>query len=140
MIVWRISNYDNLLGLGGLYAGGRWHSKGRLIVYTSEHPALAILEVLAHLDRTAPPADYQLLSIELPNDSVLEHLGHDFAPDKTKATGDNWLASGSSLALRVPSVVAAHSWNYLINPMHPRFSLAAIVSVERWPFDPRIIA
>ncbi len=43
MILWRISNHDDLVGLGGEKADGRWHSaaRGKRIVYLSEHPALA---------------------------------------------------------------------------------------------------
>jgi RES domain-containing protein len=133
--------------MGGLYAEGRWHSKGRRIVYTSEHPALALLEVLAHLDRGAAPVDYQLLAIELPDDLTVESLrpdlapdeSLDLAPDETRAIGDRWLNSASSLVLRVPSVVAPHSWNYLINPIHSGFPFTAIRSVERWPLDARLI-
>ena len=61
--VWRISNYDDLNGLGGLRAGGRWHSRGRQIVYCSEHPAAALLEILVHLDIDLMPEHFQLIEI-----------------------------------------------------------------------------
>jgi RES domain-containing protein len=47
---------------------GRWHVRGQRVVYLSEHPALALLEVLVHLevDPADVPTSYQLLTIELP--------------------------------------------------------------------------
>lgn len=40
--IWRISNYADLEGLGGLKAGQRWHTRGRRIVYCAPSPAAAI--------------------------------------------------------------------------------------------------
>lgn len=48
--LWRISNYEDLQGLGGLYTAGRWHPLGQRVVYLSEHPVLALLEVMVHLE------------------------------------------------------------------------------------------
>ena len=49
--LWRISRHDDLDGIGGEKADGRWHTaaKGKRIVYLSEHPAVALVEVLANL-------------------------------------------------------------------------------------------
>jgi hypothetical protein len=41
--------------------------------------------------------------------------------ETSRIFGDDWIAAQTSLALRVPSVVAPHSWNYLLNPAHPEF-------------------
>ena len=51
MELWRISNYADLSGIGGLKAAGRWHSQGRRIVYLADHPSSALLEMLVHMDR-----------------------------------------------------------------------------------------
>lgn len=51
MLVYRIGNSQrirDLKGTEGLYAAGRWHQKGRLILYTSSSISLAKLEVLAN--------------------------------------------------------------------------------------------
>ena len=63
MELWRISNYADLSGGGGLRAGGRWHSLGRKIVYLADHPSSALLEMLVHMDRDLIPATYQLLRV-----------------------------------------------------------------------------
>ncbi len=47
MVVWPISNHLALDGSGGLRASGRWHSRGRRIVYCALNPATALLEALA---------------------------------------------------------------------------------------------
>jgi RES domain-containing protein len=59
MDLWRILNYADLSGLGGLRAAGRWHSQGRRIVYLADHPSSALLEMLVHLDRSLIPSTYQ---------------------------------------------------------------------------------
>jgi len=48
MELWRISNYADLSGGGGLQAAGRWHTRGKRIVYLADHPASAVLEMLVH--------------------------------------------------------------------------------------------
>src|SRR2546430_13738089 len=70
MILWRISNHTTLDGRGGLYASGRWHTEGRPIVYLSEKPPGALVEVLVHLelDPAHFPRSYRLLKAEAPED------------------------------------------------------------------------
>lgn len=58
MELWRISNYADLSGEGGLRAAGRWHTRGKRIVYLTDHPASALLELLAHMDRDLIPSSY----------------------------------------------------------------------------------
>ena len=50
MILWRISNYPNLDGTGGLYVSGRWHSKGHPVVYCTLNPSTSLLEILVHME------------------------------------------------------------------------------------------
>jgi RES domain-containing protein len=65
MELWRISNYADLSGAGGLMASGRWYSQGKRI-YLADHPSSALLEMLVHMDRDLIPPSYQLLRIVLP--------------------------------------------------------------------------
>ena len=76
MRLWRISNHADLSGEGGRRVGGRWHERGRPVVYLSEHPALALLENLVHLeiDPEDLPSGYQLLTVDVP-DGRIESLG-----------------------------------------------------------------
>jgi RES domain-containing protein len=142
--LWRISNHADLEGVGGLRASGRWHTAGRPIVYCGEHPALCLLEVLAHGVETGNlPRRFQWLKIEAPRAMRLESVGslrRDWATDAahTRAIGDRWLAESSAPLLRVPSVVAPESSNYLLNPVHARARAARIVAIFSYPLDPRL--
>jgi RES domain-containing protein len=146
--IWRISNHRDLAGSGGLRAGGRWHSAGRPIVYCAEHPASALLEILAHLDvanLAALPDGYQLLEIDVPEALEIESLPpHDLTlkwqsdEELTKAIGDRWLAGRSSALFRVPSALVPKVWNFLLNPIHRDAARLEIVSAARYPFDTRL--
>src|SRR5215204_3095313 len=116
MELWRISNYADLSGIGGLRAAGRWHSQGRRIVYLADHPSSALLEMLVHMDRDLIPSTYQLLRVTAPADIVPETPG-DLAADwrtRTMASreiGDRWLDRASSALLQVPSAIG-HGVNF----------------------------
>ena len=43
MRLWRISNHASLSGEGGLHASGRWHTRGRRVVYTGKHLQLVLM-------------------------------------------------------------------------------------------------
>lgn len=97
MELWRISNYSDLSGVGGLRAAGRWHSQGRRIVYLADHPSSALLEMLVHMDRDLIPATYQLLRILVPEEIAIEPVDADLPMNWRSQTmvsrkiGDHWL-------------------------------------------------
>lgn len=145
MKLWRISNFASLDGAGGVLFPGRWHSAGRPIVYTAETPAGAILEILAHIDREDLPQSYQLIEIDADPALAYESVSLDALRENwreqhaiTRSIGDEWLASNRTLLLGVPSALAPHTWNYLINPRHEYFRQLRIVGIERYPMDGRI--
>jgi RES domain-containing protein len=149
LILWRISNYADLSGTGGLLHRGRWHNRGRPVVYLSQSAASALLEVLVHIEASHPselPRQYQLLEVDLPDDaSVIDAAlplteGWQLDLPSTRRVGDRWLADGSSLLLRVPSAVVGRTFNLLFNPAHPQAQACRIVSVARYPFDVRLLA
>jgi RES domain-containing protein len=150
MWLWRISNHADLSGSGGLRASGRWHSRGRPIVYCSEHPAAALLEALVHLEvgrLEELPDSYQLLEIEVPRDVKRRMLDAKLlserwreSQEQTRAIGDAWLASARSALLGIPSAIVPRTTNFLLNPAHPHASRLSLVSVSRYPFDPRLFA
>jgi len=59
---------------------------------------------------------------------------------RTRQIGDVWAEEGRSLALRVPSVVLPHSFNFLINPNHPAYNSGRVQSVGPFQYDQRITA
>ena len=148
MICWRISNYADLSGTGGLLHRGRWHNRGRPVVYLAQSAASALLEALVHIEASHPgelPRQYQLLEVDVPDAASLINAAvqaedgwqSDFA--LTRRVGDQWLASGASLLLRVPSAVVGRTFNLLFNPVHPQAQACKIVSVARYPFDDRLL-
>lgn len=143
MILWRISNYADLKGLGGLRAEGRWHSAGRPIVYLADHSASAILEMLVHCELDVLPPTYQLLKVEVPDDAILNidpaALPGNWRDDQdaTQSIGDTWLVDAPSLLLCVPSALTPDGQNYLLNPDHPDAGRCHIHQVRLHPLDPR---
>lgn len=149
MIVWRISNYDNLDGTGGLKAPGRWHTQGHRIVYLSSSPAAALLEILVHFEIQPGnlPRDYKLLEITAPDNIRIEKAIQvaDLPPNwvaeqiATQRIGDAWLERNSSALLEVPSAIIPRTNNYLLNPMHAETSRISIASVSQIGIDKRLL-
>jgi RES domain-containing protein len=96
-------------------------------VYLSEHPAIALIEVLANL-HTNPnliPETYQLIKIIAPQGVLMEVLACERLSEgwrenstETRAIGDEWLAKKFSALLVVPSGPSPESSNCLLNPLH----------------------
>jgi RES domain-containing protein len=145
MELWRISNYADLSGIGGLRAAGRWHSQGRRIVYLADHPSSALLEMLVHMDRDLIPRSYQLLRVVVPADLAIEAIGIDMLSADwrnetitSRQIGDQWLDRSASALLRVPSAIS-QGHNYLLNPAHADAARIAVAEVLQAPFDPRLL-
>jgi RES domain-containing protein len=147
MEVWRISNYVELSGSGGVRAGGRWHSRGKPIVYLADHPASAVLEMLVHMDRDLLPATYRLLRVIIPETITAAIVGAEALPADwrehpaaTRRIGDRSLDDASSALLQVPSVIVPRARNFLLNPAHPDAANIVVVEIIQAPFDPRLLA
>jgi RES domain-containing protein len=147
MRLWRISNHASLSGEGGLHASGRWHTRGRRVVYLADHPASALLEVMVRLEIDAEdlPTHYQLLGIEVPDDiaiTTLTGLPDDWREQTalTRARGDEWLRARGGVLLRVPSAIVPNAENYLLNPAHIGGTRISIAAAARAAFDPRLMA
>ena len=147
MRLWRISNFASLSGEGGLRASGRWHSSGRRVVYLSDHPASALVEVLVHLevDVEDVPASYQLLAVDFPDELTVDSIAKDaLQPDwrtkivATRTLGDRWLDAGKAALLRVPSAIVPYASNWLLNPAHGDAAKAVIAETIHAPFDARL--
>lgn len=142
MRLWRVSEFADMEGAGGLLYPARWHNVGRPIVYAAQSPAGALLEVIAHLNRRNLPESLQFLEIDIGDEATVEAIEppRNWRDDiaGARGLGDAWLSSGRSLVLRVPSVLAPRTWNFLLNPKHPDAAAMRIVSTTRFPFDARL--
>ncbi len=122
-----------------MFASGRWHNVGKQIIYVAESPALALLEALVQFEEEeALPADYQLLEIEVPDLKTEEWRGDLPDIETSVAWGDHWLAEGSIALAKVPAAIAPHSFNYLINPLHPDAAGVRLIGAQRWDWDDRL--
>jgi RES domain-containing protein len=136
---WRVGRaaYADLSGEGARRHGGRWNSPGLPMVYTAEHPALAVLEVRVHLDLPPEllPDDYVLMRVDLPDEPPEEVTA---MPSDPRSEGDDWLRSGRTAVLRVPSAIVPTATNLLLNPRHPRAAEARVSLARPFQFDARL--
>lgn len=144
MRLWRISEYADLSGEGGLKFPGRWNQTGDAIVYCADHPSASLLEVLVHLDAPDVPDSYQLLEIHCP-DSIAVHepaLPGEWQEDesRTQEIWSDFVSKDLAALMRVPSVVMPKAANVLINPNHPKAREIRIAQTWRYPFDSRLFA
>ena len=149
MILWRISVFSDLRGLGGELGKARWHTpaEGKRIVYLAEHPALALLETLANLkERPEDGAEgFQLLRIEAADSISIERISDDALHvdwrenhAATQRLGNAWLERSESALLAVPSAPSPESTNFLFNPRHGDAAGVTVRWARRVQFDRRL--
>lgn len=151
MIFYRLTKTRYLMsawsGQGAREAGGRWNSVGTAMIYLSQTASLTMLETLVHLQAPQLLDAFTLLSIEIPDKQIQtldrqrlpETWSGEEAPAQLALLGDAWIASGVSLALRVPSALSPVEDNCLLNPQHPAlFDMMAGVKRIPFRFDTRL--
>ena len=145
MVLWRLTRrpYADLRGRGGELADGRWHTRGRPVVYCAASAALAVLVVRVHLDLL--PDDYVLMRIEALNDLAARTIRPSDLPtgwrsreDLCRPIGDAWLEEGSTALLSVPSSIVEVEGNTLLNPRHPEARYVTVAEVTPFGWDERL--
>ncbi|PKB17364.1 RES family NAD+ phosphorylase [Flavobacterium sp. 5] len=136
-----------LSGKGASISGARWNSKGTEIIYCAQNRALAMAEVLVHLSLAILPSDFVMLTIEIPDDVLVEILDLNTinidwnvfpCTFETPLLGDDFIKRNEACILKVPSAVVKGDFNFLINPHHIDFSKIRIIEQNDFPFDKRI--
>jgi RES domain-containing protein len=134
-------------GEGARVEGGRWNSPGTPVVYTSQSAALAALELLVHLGRGSILRAYVLVPCTF-DEAVVSRLDRQRlprnwrsypAPPDLQSIGDEWVKSGRSAVLEVPSAVIETESNYLLNPHHRDFHAVALLTSQPFEFDLRLL-
>ena len=150
VIAWRIVKGKHIKiafqGTGARRYGGRWNSPGTAVVYTAEHQSLAVLELLAHIERPQLFHDYNLIRVEIPESVISDYdqstlpanWRSDPPPLTLREAGNKWVRAMSSAVLRVPSTIVPAENNYLLNVNHPDFAGLVIGSPIPFSFDPRL--
>jgi RES domain-containing protein len=131
-------------GEGARLYGGRWNSPGTRMVYAAGSTSLAILEMLIHLQSDELLQRYVVFEVTF-DDKLLSDLPavpkswrRSPPPASVQRLGDEWVRSGPSAVLRVPSVVVPKEWNYLMNPTHADFGEIHVGARQPLKFDPRL--
>jgi len=136
---------SDLSGLGAALFPGRWNKAGTPVLYTSERPETALLEMLVNVPPMFMP-ELILLTLEIPDDSILtlspsdlpKHWYHYPAPSILADLGQNWIDENRYLALMVPSSVVHMAYNVLINCRHPQINMLRLIQQEPFYFDTRL--
>jgi RES domain-containing protein len=150
LTAWRITKRKHastaVSGEGAREFGGRWNSPGVAIVYSARSQSLAVLEMLVHLDSSDLLQKYVLIAAEFDQSLVSQlspsalpkHWRSDSALDDLRAIGDEWVRSGKSAVLQVPSVLVPGEHNCLLNPEHRDFAQLRFGKPQPFRFDPRL--
>lgn len=139
-----------LSGTGGMMGDGRWNSKGRRIIYTSESATLCLFERVVHGDEWIAErhADRVMLKINVPPVGFIHFTADELAARDPnwqvegnpfcRRLGDAWLHSRTSCALMVPSAANPVDYNILFNPEVAEFVeiIQANASIETSPLTP----
>lgn len=147
MIAWRLCNPIHaetaFSGEGARITGGRWNSEGVRMVYCASHVSLAVLEMQVQGSGLLPA--YSVFQVEIPNE-LITTMGEAELPDgwregreAAQPVGNEWIKSGSSVGLVVPSAVIPREMNLLLNPSHPDFNRVTWTLVDTMGTDERLM-
>ncbi len=134
-------------GEGAYRFGGRWSSPGVRVAYASQHQSLAMLEYFVHLDPEDAPDDLILATADIPDKISrkvvkLVDLPANWreipAPPEIARIGDDFVKKAETCLLLVPSALAIHESNWLINPLHPEFAEIKQNPTEPLRYDSRM--
>lgn len=115
------------------------------MVYASLAYEGALLEQLAHVPTGNLDIGQIASRIVIPADCALPRLSEVEHPDwrdggRSRDIGAEWVASGRSVALQVPSFVAQPwGWNVILNPLHPDFARVSVAEVVDVAWDVRFL-
>ena len=116
------------------------------MLYTGESKEIALLEAIIH----TPPmlvADYSIVSLEIPDNSVIEKTAVELpvnwmkypAPGILSEIAEQWITEGRSIALKVPSCIIHTAHNYILNSRHPDYFKIKLLVQDEFHFDPRLL-
>ena len=129
--------------------GGRWNPPGVGLLYTAEHAALALIEILVHMPQV-PYADlpsFRLFTLDLPDDSIRVLKSDQLPPywqdnnySRSQTILADWLARPDVLTVGVPSSIIPDGINYLLHSDHPAYASIRVVEEKDLLIDPRLWA
>jgi RES domain-containing protein len=137
---------DAFSGDGAKQFGGRWNPPGTPMVYTAQSLSLAILELIVHLEDDRDISRYAAIPVTfhrslvqvLPKSQWPENWFSLPVSEPSQQVGRKWIEEMSGVVLQVPSSVVPRESNFLINPLHPKFSRLKIGSPQSLHIDERL--
>jgi RES domain-containing protein len=108
-----------------------------------------MLEYLVHIDADNAPSDLVLVTANIPHALATSQILAAQLPEGWRVSpvspelatfGDEFVRKADRCILVVPSVLAPHENNLLLNPRHPEFRKVTISSIELLQYDPRTFA
>ena len=115
------------------------------MLYCGGTASLCALEVLAH--SAMLPTDMIVVQARIPNSLSIQTVEEsDLPPNwsspipsrKTQDLGTDWIESGATAVLSVPSGIVPSERNYLLNPAHPDFARIRFFPPRPFTFDRRL--
>lgn len=137
----------DLSGTGAYNEGGRWNNEGIFALYTSEHAALSMLEVLVHTDEAEFPPHMFIITIEIDNKAPILEIADEDLPENwripenitLKEMGDKVFKDKKFIGIKVRSAVMRNSYNYILNPLYPGYyNLVKVIEVIVLEVDKRL--
>ena len=58
---------NDLSGAGSSFKGARWNSIGTEMIYAAQSRALAMAEIMVHFTAAMVPADYMMVTLDIPD-------------------------------------------------------------------------
>jgi len=150
VIAWRITRQqyaNDFSGQGAMLMNTRRHRNGTPLIYTSNTICGALLELLAHIERSAIGGDYVAIPVRIPSSVATTTIYSESLPTDWKEhsgsqlqdIGAEWTESKARCVLSVPSVFPTEERTYTLNPSHADFSRIEIGEVRPVSIDPRLL-
>ena len=146
MLAFRIAHYKYAHSLSVSGFEGRWNSKRKLVLYTSENIATSLLENIIYRTGTGFNSDYKIMVIYHPEEHIEQiitsNLPKDWRSmesyDQLQKIGDSWYDEQRSLCLKVPSSILPDNYNIIFNTTHPEFKNVKLIDVLDYEPDERL--
>jgi RES domain-containing protein len=115
------------------------------MMYCGATASLCALELLAH--SAMLPTDMIVVQARVPKNLPMQTIEEsDLPPNwssptpskKTQDVGTDWVRSGVTAVLSVPSVIIPSERDYLLNPAHPDFARIRFFPPRSFRFDRRL--
>ena len=149
MILYRcgLIKYLDMSGVGSFLFDGRFHNKGRHLVYLSENAGSAMLETLVRLiprkHNNTNQEDFGIADIFIHSKAKIyePELKNDWQSDQlyTRSVGSKWFDESKYELMKVPSIVIPNTFNYLLNITMINNKLAYIKNITSLNWDKRLL-